>query len=143
MSSLFVAPLCPEPPEAPSEGRREYLPLSIPLLTDSLCAVNSEEIFPVCPTFLNIYITNVTYGRSSEAGKKLCDGNKPKDIKKPSQDCFDETINQAVKDVLVQGCHGGFNCSVTIPTIPFGINDCDGMKREARVEYICGEFYKS
>ena len=59
-------------------------------------------MFLSCPTFLSIYFTNVTYGRLAGAGKKLCDGDKPKDIKKPSQDCFDDAINEEVKTVLVR-----------------------------------------
>ena len=138
MSHSVPAPLCPEPPEEPKEGERQHLPLSIPLQPYQLCSVNADWLEVDCPSFLSVYFTKITYGRLSEAGKQLCDGNKPKDVTRPTQDCFDDAINEDVKNDLVPQCHGGFNCSVNIPTIPFGVIACDGMKREARIEYICG-----
>ena len=60
------------------------------------------------------------------------------DIKAPSSDCFDETVNLYIKNQLSQECHGNFACSYELPTILLD-PVCDGMKREANIEHICGK----
>ena len=103
-----------------------------------MCALNSEEIELQCHTFLSVYIKSVTYGRNSTLGKELCDGEKPKDSKAPALSCYDEDFNWSLLSDLDTLCLGRFNCSYLIPTVPLD-PVCDGISRELRVEYLCGE----
>ena len=119
---------------------KEYLPIAIGLQPEKMCALNSEEIELRCHTFLSIYIKSVTYGRNSTLGKELCDGEKPKDSKAPALSCYDEDFNWSLLSDLDTLCLGHFNCSYLIPTVPLD-PVCDGISRELRVEYLCGELY--
>ena len=133
-----LAPLCPKPPDVPEEGIQEYLPIPIPIESEKICALNDETVMLLCPTFLNVFINIVVYGRHK--GKDLCNGEKPKDSFKPSGDvsCFNESISKEVALEFMTACHGGFNCSHEVPTLVLE-PACDGMKREMTLEYNCGE----
>ena len=129
--------MCPKPPEATEEGIREYHPIPIPMTPEKICAVNEDEINLKCHSFLSIYLTKVWYGRNQSSGRVICDGDKPDDNQSPNVDCFLETYNNELKEDISAACNTEFDCNFTIPTVPI-ISACDGMKREARVEYICG-----
>ena len=107
--------------------------------TEKECGLDSEEIQLKCHSFLNIYIYNVTYGRGP--GKELCDGSKPQDSFQPTGDknCYDETKDAEISIELKKECHGKFECAYSIPTKVLD-DACDGMRRELRLEYICGVF---
>ena len=132
------APLCPKPPDVKDDGVREYVPIPIPPTPEITCALSSEDVELVCPSFLKMYITKLTYGRDASSEKVLCDGDKPNDLQKPHSDCFNETFNTELRDEIALECHGGYSCSVNIPTVPLN-PACDGMKRETRIEHICVE----
>ena len=136
--TLFAAPLCPKPPETTEEGVREYHPIPIPVDVEEECGLDSEELPLKCHSFLSIYIYNVTYGRGP--GKELCDGDKPQDSFKPTGDksCYDEAKDTEVSIELKSECHGQFECTYTIPTLILD-SACEGMRRELRLEYICGK----
>ena len=68
----------------------------------------------------------------------MCDGEKKKDSKAPAMNCFNETFEAEVVEELEDLCHGGYSCSYSIPTVPLD-PICDGMKREARIEFSCGK----
>ena len=136
---LFLAPLCPKPPDAPDEGIQEYLPIPIPIDPEEMCGLDDEDITLTCPTFLTVFIKDVVYGRN--AGKELCDGEKPKDSFQPTGDvsCFDDSKSETVAQELKHECHGQFNCTYTVPTLQIG-NACSGMRREVRVQTLCGKY---
>ena len=52
--------------------------------------------------------------------------------------CFNETFELEVVVELENLCHGEYQCSYNIPTVPLD-PICDGMKREARIEFSCGK----
>ena len=134
----LLAPLCPEPPDAPEEGVKEFHPIPIPMELETVCSVNPDAVNLECHSFLNIYIGPVSYGRNKTKGKTLCDGEKIQDIKAPNTDCFDDSVNEQIWEELSLTCKGKSSCSYEIPTILLD-SACDGMKREANIAYICGK----
>ena len=52
--------------------------------------------------------------------------------------CFNETFESEVVVELENLCHGDYQCTYNIPTVPLD-PICDGLKREARIEFSCGE----
>ena len=139
--TLLSAPLCPVPPSSPADGVKEYQPLAIRQDNKKSCALNSEDLQLKCHSFLDIFVRSFTYGRNASKGKDLCDGEKPKDSKSAQLNCYNETFNSEILYELEVACHATFNCSYTIPTVPLD-PVCDGLKREARVEYICGQLIR-
>ena len=135
---INLAPLCPIPPDATEEGKKEHHPIPIPVDIEEECGLDSEEVSLTCPSFLNIYIQKVVYGRGP--GVELCDGDKPADNSKPPGDksCYDEDKDIEISNGLKTECHGKFTCSYTIPTLLLDVI-CDGMRREMRLQYICGK----
>ena len=133
------APLCPKPPDVPDEGVAEYLPIPIPMERNRICTLDSEDVMLTCNSFLRIYVTGVTYGRDSATGKELCDGEKPNGNSLGSGTCYNETHNEKLRGDLGAECHGTYNCTYYIPTVPL-TPDCDGLRREVRTEFICGKF---
>ena len=136
----FLAPLCPTPPDVKVEGIKEYNPLPIPMTPEKICTIDSENVDLKCPSFLDIYITKIVYGRNQSTGKVICDGEKPNDFQQPNGDCFDETYNNQLRLEMAEACHGIHNCNYTIPTVPL-TSVCDGLKREVKIEYICGRWF--
>ena len=134
----LLAPLCPKPPDVKEEGVKEYMPIPIPMAPLKMCALDSEDVTIQCPTFLKIFVNSVTYGRNSTLGKELCDGEKPKDNKSPAMSCFNEDQNAQILSDLQGACHHNFNCSYSVLTVPLD-PVCDGLRRETRIEYICGK----
>ena len=132
------APECPLPPEVPLEGERLYHPTSFPVTSLSQCAVNGDLTTLSCHSFLNVYPTRLTYGRNATLKKDLCDGLHAKDDKAPFRNCFDENISRQRLSSLRSDCTGLSSCSQEVPTIVLD-PVCDGLRREQRVEYICGE----
>ena len=103
-------------------------------------------------------MTNVTYGRTAAKvgqfftvkcssvtllltlqGTVLCDGDKPKDAFAPSQDCYDDNVNTELLGTLRVECRGRYDCVTTVPTLPL-TSECDGKRREIRVQYSCGQY---
>ena len=96
-----------------------------------------------CHSFLNIYIRKTLYGRDFENEKKLCDGEKPDDIK--GVDDESSFCQRHMGDDIVNQCQGDDYCIIPVtgdmdrtwqkkfdPT-------CAPLKKELRVEYICGK----
>ena len=135
----LLAPLCPKPPDVKEEGVKEYMPIPIGMEPEKLCALDSEDLTIQCPTFLKIFINAVSYGRNSSLGKDLCDGEKPKDNKAPAMNCYEDDIHASMLSDFQAACHHNFNCTVSVATVPLD-PVCDGMRREARIEYICGNY---
>ena len=102
------------------------------------CITDSEDIILTCNSFLSVYVTYVTYGRNSSTAKVLCDGDKSPDLKSlGSGTCYDDDFNAHLLYNLAYECHGLYNCTYYVPTVPLTPN-CDGLRREVRVEHICG-----
>ena len=135
----ILAPLCPAPPEAPAGGEREHLPLGSPVETQEQCFLNGASAELSCPSFLNIYPTKVSYGRAAAEKKELCGGEQPPDSKAAPLDCYEEKVNQELLSSARDLCRGQFNCSQEVPTIILS-PACDGLKREYKIEYVCGNF---
>ena len=137
----LLAPLCPKPPNAPEEGKKEHWPLPIPIEPTKVCYLDSEVVSLTCNSFLNVYVTNVTYGRDSVTAREVCDGDRPDDLKSlGTGTCYDQTFNDQLKYQMGLNCHGTFNCTYQIPTVPL-TTDCDGLRRETRIDYICVECF--
>ena len=139
LTSIFPAPLCPAPPDVPEEGVAEYLPIAIPMDHNKVCTLDSEDVTLTCNSFLRIYITGVTYGRDSATGIELCDGEKPNGKSLGSGTCYNATHNEKLENDFALECHGTYNCTVYVPTVPLN-PDCDGLRREVRTQYICGKY---
>ena len=136
----LLAPLCNKPPDAPDDGVREHWPMAIPLAPTEICALDSEDVQLLCHSFLSIYVDGVTYGRDSITGKELCGGDKPNDFQSlGSGTCYNETYNNQLKTELALECHGAYNCSYHIETVPL-TSDCNGLRREVKIQYMCGRF---
>ena len=100
-----------------------------------------------CHSFLSVYLKTITYGRNYTNEKKLCDGEKPDDSKGVDSEtdyCLRSRKNWTKLKNL---CHGESSCMIPVsadmdatwkPEKQFG-TACNGLKRELRVEHICGE----
>ena len=104
-----------------------------------MCLVNEEQLEIKCSSFLDIYVSKVSYGRTFAAAKQLCDGDKPDDTTAPDKDCLDEAVQTNVMTHAKSVCHGKATCEMKVPSLPLD-PVCDGLKRELRIEHICGEF---
>ena len=71
-------------------------------------------------------------------GTVLCDGDKPKDAFAPSQDCYDDNVNTELLGSLREECRGRYDCVSTVPNLAL-TSECDGKRREIRVQYSCGQ----
>ena len=100
-----------------------------------------------CHSFLNVYLKTITYGRNYTNEKKLCNGESPDDSKGVASDtdyCLRSRRNwKALKNL----CHGDSLCLIPVAAdmdstwqskYQFGAA-CNGLKRELRVEHICGK----
>lgn len=134
----LLAPMCSDPPPVPIEGVRELINLPLPVDKFHQCSINDETLVLQCDSFLNVFVTNVTYGREKTNGLTLCDGDFQPDIAKPSMDCFDDSRNQEMRENLRNECNGLHECRYLVPTLPLP-SACDGKRREVRVEYLCGK----
>ena len=140
ISFFILAPLCPKPPDAPNEGVQEHLPIPIGLEPQQNCVLDSEQVILTCPSFLRTYITEISYGRDSSTGRELCAGEKPDDAKPLSfGTCYDEDFNNQLLLDMAYECHGMFNCTFTVPTVPLSLA-CDGLRREVKINHTCGKF---
>ena len=133
-----LAPVCPEPPEIPTEGKREIISIPIPVEQYESCSLNEEDIFLGCNSFLEIFITDVTYGRNASSGYKLCNGDKADDILAPADDCFDDLVNEDVLENFRNECHSHHFCSPVVPSVTLS-SECEGKRKEAQTKYICGK----
>ena len=135
---ISPAPLCPTPPEIPFEGQREFVPKVFELEPNRTCGVDEETMDYKCHTFMRVYIQAASFGRSAMNFKKMCDGDKKADSNEPPQDCLDTgTILRTARDT----CHGQTSCSLYIPPNLATLDSaCDGLRREARIDSICGRF---
>ena len=51
--------------------------------------------------------------------------------------CYDDDYNQQLRGEIALQCHGTYNCTFYVPTVPLG-DECIGLIRETKVNYICG-----
>ena len=138
---LTSAPVCPKPPDAPADGVQEHLPIPIGLEPYNQCAVSEDEMSITCSSFLSIYITEVSYGRDSATKREMCGGDSPSDFQSlGSGTCYDDAYNSQLQGEIASECHGTYNCTFHVPTTPL-TEDCDGLKREIKVNYTCGEYF--
>ena len=114
------------------DGIREIKPkiFDMPLL--EVCAVDGSDLNIKCPSFLNIYVKSASYGREF-AVKEICTGEKDGN---PEVTCLDtEVVHQ-----IGPPSRGLWN--VTAPVSPLLANldsKCNPpMKRELKVQYLCG-----
>ena len=85
----------------------EHLPIAIPIEPVKTCVLDSEDVILTCNSFMNVYVTDVTYGRNSSTAKNLCDGGKPPDSKSlGSGTCYDEGHNAQLLHNIAVECHG-------------------------------------
>ena len=104
------------------------------------CGLDSEAVTLSCPSFLSIYITQISYGRDSSTKRELCGGYKPSDSKSlGSGTCYNEAFNSQLLADMAFECHGTFNCTFIVPTVPLS-TDCDGLRREVKINHTCGKF---
>ena len=137
------APLCPKPPDTPTDGVAEYLPIPIPPEPNRICGLDSEDYTLTCNSFLTIYATKVTYGRNNTIDRKeLCDGER-KDAynKQAAANCYNETYHAVLLQEIAASCHGSYNCTHFVPTVPLGTCG-DQLSREVKIEYLCGMYLK-
>ena len=134
----FSAPLCPFPPEVPFEGTREFVPKVFELEPNRTCGVDEEIMKYKCHSFMSVYIQSASFGRSAANMRKMCDGSKKDDSNSPPQDCLDtSSLLRTARD----SCHGSDSCQLFIsPTTATLDAACDNLRREARIDYICGKF---
>jgi hypothetical protein len=120
---------------------REYVPRVFELEPTRTCAVDGDVMKFRCHSFLRIYVQAASFGRSALNFKKMCDGNKKADSNEPSQDCLSQS--RALEKMRDQ-CHGRSSCQQAItPDFTTLDSSCDGLKREARVDHICGRIATS
>ena len=141
------APLCPKPPDVPEEGIRDFEPKIFEQEIDNSCNIEGENIKIQCHSFLSVYLKTISYGRNYTNEKKLCDGEKPDDSKgvdSESDYCLRTLKNWRKWKNL---CHGESSCLIPV-TADQDSNwasqhhfdaACNGLKKEMRVEHICGE----
>ena len=138
-----LGPACPKPPDAPNEGVRDYEPIRFPQKVEKSCNLQEETMRIKCHSFLSIYIKQTSYGRKFANEKKLCDGQKPDDVK----GVIDETnfCERPMGEDFVSQCQGGDYCVIPV-TGDMDSNwpktfdlSCALLRKELRVEYICGE----
>ena len=91
-----------------------------------------------CHSFMSVYIQSASFGRSATNMRKMCDGAKKDDSNSPPQDCIDtSSLLRTARD----SCHGSDSCQIFIsPTSAVLDSACDNLRREARIDYICGKF---
>ena len=96
-----------------------------------------------CHSFLNIYIRQTLYGRDFANEKKLCDGEKPDDIK--GVDDESSFCKRHLGNDIVDRCQGGDYCIIPVTGHMDSSwqkkldSSCAPLKKELRVDYICGE----
>ena len=122
----------------PEEGVREELPIAFPVASHHQCAVNADLLSLSCPSFLSVFPLSLSYGRNASLGKSLCDGEHAEDDKAPFTSCYEEAVNSEVLASLREVCAGQSSCSQQVPTVLLQ-SGCDGMRRELRLEFTCGQ----
>ena len=143
----FPAPLCPKPPDVPEEGIRDFEPKIFPQEIENSCGIEGENIEIKCHSFLSVYLKTITYGRNYTNEKKLCDGEKPDDSKAVDSEtdyCLRSRKNWKKWKSL---CHEESSCLIPVTAdmdsdwqSQFHFDAaCNGLKRELRVEHICGK----
>ena len=97
-----------------------------------------------CHSFLSIYVRQGMYGRNYTNEKKLCDGEKPDDLK--GVDSEGDFCLRHLNWPARKSCHGESFCIVPVTgdmdkdwTDKFDLQ-CAPLKKELRVDYICGMF---
>ena len=132
------APLCPAPPEVPFEGSIEFVPKVFELEPNRTCGVDEEIMKYKCHSFMSVYIQSASFGRSAANMRKMCDGSKKDDSNSPPQDCLDtSSLLRTARD----SCHGSDSCQLFISPTTANLDPaCDNLRREARIDYICGKF---
>ena len=130
------ATLCPDPPEPHLDGKRDWIPKVFEVENSSACTEAGKFLNLKCHSFYNIYVTAGTFGRLVNNKKKICNGDEQDDSQEPSSNCTD---SQAILSHARDSCHGRSSCSVAVPPDFIDLHpDCDGLKREVNVEYVCG-----
>ena len=140
ISQTCSGPLCPKPPDIPTEGKRDFAPIVFDQEVESSCAIEGETLKLQCHSFLNVYTQSASYGRSADnGGRTLCNGTKGEDSKAvaANQNCLDEV---GITTEARQACHGQSSCSVSVTDNMSSLGSvCTGLKRELRTNHICGK----
>ena len=118
---------------------RLHHPTAFPVSSHHRCAVNADTLELSCPTFLSVFPLSLTYGRNVSLQKTLCDGEHADDDKAPFKSCYDEDVNRERLASLRAVCAGQSSCSQEVPTVLLDPS-CDGLRREMRLEYTCGQY---
>ena len=88
---------------------------------------------------MSVYIQSASFGRIAANMRKMCDGAKKDDSNSPPQDCVDTS---SLLRTARNTCHGSDSCQIFIsPTSATLVPACDGLRKEARIDYICGKFH--
>ena len=140
----FLGPLCPKPPEIPLDGVRDFEPKVFDQEVSKVCNIEGETMEIKCHSFLSIYARKSMYGRNYTNEKKLCDGEKPDDLK--GVDAEGDFCLRDHDGPARENCHGESFCIVPVTgdmdkdwTDKFDVQ-CALLKKELRVDYICGMF---
>ena len=140
----YAGPLCPKPPEVPEDGTLAFEPKVFPQEVAQACNIEGETMEIKCHSFLSIYVRQGMYGRNYTNEKKLCDGEKPDDLK--GVDSEGDFCLRHLNWPARKNCHGESICIVPVTgdmdkdwTDKFDLQ-CAPLKKELRVDYICGMF---
>lgn len=140
----FLGPLCPKPPEIPLDGVRDFEPKVFEQEVSKVCNIEGETMEIKCHSFLSIYARKSMYGRNYTNEKKLCNGEKPDDLK--GVDAEGDFCLRDHDGPARENCHGESFCIVPVTgdmdkdwTDKFDVQ-CALLKKELRVDYICGMF---
>ena len=143
----FSGPLCPKPPEIPEDGIQDFEPIVFEQEVAQVCNIEGETMEIRCHSFQSIYARKSMYGRNYTNEKKLCDGEKPDDLK-GVDDEGDFCLRHHSSPVR-KNCHGESFCIVPVTgdmdkdwANKFD-SQCAPLKKELRVDYICGRLTHS
>ena len=130
--SLSKGPLCVPTPEVPFDG---FLNISSPVhdveIVDT-CQIDGENLYIVCPSFLNIFIRSATYGRKAK-GKTVCTGAKDPG---PAEDCLNTKVLSKARSL----CHGNYSCSIEVSGSLADISQsCNTNAKELNTTHTCGK----
>ena len=93
----------------------------------STCGVDGDMLQLECPTFLNILVLGVTYGRKAKE-VNLCNGKKEK---APAKDCLStDFVNE-----IQERCRGNYSCELMVSPGLAVLENCDDRIKELKINY--------